>query len=209
MSTTDTNTFGKCSEYFKDDALLSKMVTPDELKKKLQTIKEKAPYILAEFKNAFVLYNKNPEYPDYQQVFESTKANVTNISSQLFTALNDSQINIDELNKKIICLNTLIVKEKNKNRMLKRSNGYVEEKNDAASELIYDYKKIYEEGYLRNWGLIISIVIVGLLVKNMYGNINGSINLNSENIMNNARNIMNNARNMGSNLYNNARNMGK
>lgn len=191
-----------CEEYLKDNSLLSKLDSPDNFKQKLQSIKEKTPHILAEFKNAFVLYNKNPEYTDYQQMFANIKANVTNISSQLFTTLNSVQFNLDELNKKILCLNKLIIKEKQKNVMLRRRTGFIEEKQNAASELIYDYKNIYEEGYLRNWGLILSIIIVGFAVKNMYGNISGEMNPT-------AANITNNVKNMGSNLYNNAKNIGK
>jgi hypothetical protein len=199
---TDTDTFGKCSEYFKDDNLFSKMKNPEQIKKQMQTIKEKAPYILAEFKKTFVLYNKNPEYSDYQQMFSNIKANVSNINIQLFNNLNEAELNTDELNKKILCLNSLIVQEKKKNRILKRRNGIVEEKNNAASEQIYDYTKIYEEGYLRNWGLVISIIIVGLLVKNMYGNISGEMNPSVANVANNVKNI-------GSNFYNKAKNIGK
>jgi len=202
MPTTTSDSFEKCAEYLKDNRFSLEMKIPDEMKKKLQTIKEKAPYILAEFKNAFVLYNKNPEYPDYQQMFANIKANVSNISSQLFTALNDAQINTDKLNEKMLCLNALIFQERNKNRILKRRNGIVEEKNNAASEQIYDYTRMYEEGYLRNWGLVISIIVVGFVVKNMYGNINGELNPS-------VANVANNVKNMGSNLYNNAKNMGK
>jgi hypothetical protein len=193
------DSFGRCEEYLKDNNILSKLINPSEFREKLQTIKEKTPHILAEFKNVFVLYNKNPEYTDYQQMFANIQANVTNINSQLFTDLNDVQFNIDELNKNIFCLNGLIVKEKNKNKKFKELSGIIEEKNNAASELIYDYKKIYEEGYLRNWGLIISIIIIGFAVKNIYGNISGNINQN-------VANIGNSVKNMGSNLYNNAKN---
>jgi hypothetical protein len=199
---TDSESFKKCAEYFKDNRFSLEMKIPDEMKEKLQTINEKAPYILAEFKSAFVLYNKNPEYPDYQQMFANIKANITNISSQLFTALNDAQMNTDELNKKMLCLNALIVQERNKNRILKQRNGIVEEKNNASSEQIYDYTRMYEEGYLRNWGLIISIIIIGFLVKNMYSNISGEM-------IPDVANVANNVKNMGSNFYNKAKNIGK
>jgi hypothetical protein len=174
MSSTDS--IGKCAEILKDNTL-SKLKNPDEFKQRLQTIKEKAPYILADFKNVFVLYNKDPEYPDYQRMFANIQSNVTNINSELFSTLNDVQFNIDELNKKLFCLNRFIVQEKNKNRVLKRRAGIIEDKSSASSELIYDYKKIYEEGYLRNWALVISIIIVGFLIKNLYGNKNGDMNL--------------------------------
>jgi hypothetical protein len=189
------------------------MTPPDDFREKLQTIQEKTPYILEEFKNAYVLYNKNPEYPDYQQMFENTKSNIMNINSQLFTSLNDVQMNTDEINKKMFCLNDLINEEKNKNRILKNRNGIIEEKNNAASELIFDYKNIYEEGYLRNWGLIISIIILGFLIKNIYSNINGEMIPPAVNVSNNVKNIGSNlyvnTKNMGSNLYNNVKNIGK
>jgi hypothetical protein len=212
-STIDVDTFGTCAELFKDTDISSEMAPPDDFKGNLQTIEERTPYILAEFKNAYVLYNKNPEYPDYQQMFENTKANIENINSKLFTFLNDVEMTTDKVNKKMLCLNDLIVEEKNKNRILKNRNGIIEEKNNAASELIFDYKKIYEEGYLRNWGLIISIVIVGFLVKNIYGNINGDLNSSVANVTNNVKNIGSNlytsSKNIGSDLYNNAKNIGK
>jgi len=192
------DSFGTCEEYLKDDNFLSKLTSPDEINEKLQTIKEKTPSILTDFKTVFVLYNKNPEYTEYQQMFTNIKANVSNISSQLFTALNDVQFNVDELNKKLFCLNGIIVEEKNKNKTLKEFYGIIEEKNNAASELIYDYKKIYEEGYLRNWGLIISIIIIVFAVKNIYGNISGDIKPN-------VANIGNSVKIYGSNLYNNAK----
>jgi len=202
MSTED---YEKCDDYLKNIDFLKQLQKPDEFQQKLQTLKEKAPYVLAEFKTAYVLYNKNPEYPDYQQIFASTQSNVDNISSQMFTLLNDVQYNVNNLNKKMLCLNAKIEEEKNKNKILKKNNGLVDEQNNAASELIYDYKNIYEEGYLRNWGLIISIIIVGFAVKNMYGNINGDMNTS---IGNSLQNIKSNAKNIGDNVYNNAKNIG-
>jgi hypothetical protein len=136
-----TEYYGSCDEYFKDTNFLRQVQKPDDFQQKLQTLKEKAPYVLAEFKTAYVLYNKNPEYPDYQQIFANAQSNVDNISSQMFTLLNDIQFNLYDLNKKMLCLNTNIEEEKNKNKILKKRNGIVEEQNNAASELIYDYKK--------------------------------------------------------------------
>lgn len=202
MPITSIDSFEKCEEYFKDVRLLSEMRKPDELKQKLQTIKEKTPYILEEFKNTYVAYYKNPEYQDYQQMFANIQSNVTNINSELFTILNEANFYTDELNKKMICLNKLIIEEKNKNKILKKRIGIVDKKNNAASEQTYDYTKIYEEGYLRNWGLIISIIIVGFAVKNIYGNVNGDMNPS-------VANVASNVKNMGSNLYNNMKNMGK
>ena len=63
--------------------------------------------------------------------------------------------------KKEIFFFSLFKEEKERNHELKVSLGIVEHKNNAATELISDYKNIYSEEYLRNWALFISILIIG------------------------------------------------
>ena len=65
-------------------------------------------------------------------------------------------------------MDVLIRKEKKKNRELKLKLGIIEHKNSAASELIYDYKEMYESDYLRNWALFLSIVVVGLTISKTF-----------------------------------------
>jgi hypothetical protein len=86
---------------------------------------------------------------------------MTKLSSDLFMLSNDVQASTDELNKKLFALNVLIQEEKERNRKLKLRLGIVEHKNNAATELISDYKNMYSEEYLRNWALFISILIIG------------------------------------------------
>jgi hypothetical protein len=62
----------------------------------------------------------------------------------------------------------MIRKEREKNKELKHKLNFVEHKNNASTELISDYKKMYDYGYLRNWSLIISIVVSISLIKNIY-----------------------------------------
>ena len=73
----------------------------------------------------------------------------------------NSQVILNEINKKMFALNILIQKEKERNRELKKKLGIVEHKNNAATELIYDYKNMYSEEYLRNWSLFFCILIIG------------------------------------------------
>lgn len=134
----------------------------------LETLESKLPAVLEDFKKYYVFYNKNPDYPEYQQLFENIKSNLTSINSDLFTLSNDVQVNIDDLNGGLIILNKQIEKEKKTNRQLKIDLGIVEHKNNAASEMIYDYKQMYESGYLRNWGLFLSIFVVGFSISKLY-----------------------------------------
>ena len=46
----------------------------------INTLKEKLPSILDDFKKYYVFYNKNPEYNEYQQMFENIKSNLQNMN---------------------------------------------------------------------------------------------------------------------------------
>ena len=81
---------------------------------------------------------------------------------------NNVQINTDEINKKLFSLNTLIKQEKKRNLELKLKLGIVEDKNNASTELITDYKDIYLSDYLRNWGLFLSILVAVFTITKVF-----------------------------------------
>jgi hypothetical protein len=191
----ETDYFAKCQEFINDDSFLEKMRNPEEIKNRIKTLEEQSPYILAEFKKNFILYNKNPEYSEYQQMFQNIKSNLGKIGAQFFELLNTIQVDTEELNKKLNCLNALIVEERQKNNRLKRRLGIVDNENNASNEMIYDFNKMYEEGYLRNWGLVISILAVFLIIKNMSSNTTGDLQSNLKNMSEQAKTV-------GTDIYN-------
>lgn len=134
---------------------------PEVLREKLKTLNEKLPPILDDFKKYYVFFNKNPEYPEYQNIFENVKNNLNTLNSDLFVLSNEVDVSTDKINKQLFILNKLIKQEKEKNRKLKKELGIVDHKNNAAIELIYDYKKIYKSEYLRNWSLFFCIIVIG------------------------------------------------
>lgn len=140
----------------------------EQFTQKLETLQSQLPSILEDFKKYYVFYNKNPEYPEYQQLFQNIKSNLNTVNSELFTLSNDVQSNIDKLNSDFSSIDTLIKNAKEKNVQLKKSLGIVEHKNNAAFEMITDYKKMYENGYLRNWALFLSILVVGSTIAKIY-----------------------------------------
>lgn len=144
-----------------DEDINDNFKTPKIFTEQLETLNQQLPAILDDFKKYYIFFNKNPEYPEYQNAFDTIKGNMTKLSSDLFMLSNDVQSSTDELNKKLFALNVLIQKEKERNHELKLKLGIVEHKNNAATELISDYKNMYSEGYLRNWALFISIIIIG------------------------------------------------
>ena len=138
--------------------------TPVIFKEKLKTLNQQLPAILDDFKKYYVFFNKNPEYPEYQNLFENIKANMTKLGSELFMLSNDVQSSTNEINAKLFSLDKLIHNEKERNRKLKKSLGIAENENNAATELITDYKYMYSEEYLRNWALFLSIIIIGTFI---------------------------------------------
>jgi len=150
------------------DLLLDNYKNPLEFKEKIELLKQQLPSILEDFKKYYIFYNKNPEYPEYQQMFENIKSNLNKISSQLFVLSNEVETGTDDLNQKLFALDILIKIEKNKNRELKKKLGIIGHKNNATSEMIDNYEEIYESQYLRIWALGFSIIFAGLTIKNVY-----------------------------------------
>jgi hypothetical protein len=148
---------------YNEDAVVT-FKNPAIFNEKVETLNQQLPAILGDFKKYYVFYNKNPENQEYQNSFENIKSNLNKVNSDLFILSNDVQASTNELNKKLLELNMLIQQEKEINKELKLKLGIVEHKNNAATELLHDYKYIYSEEYLRNWALFVGILIVGLSI---------------------------------------------
>ena len=142
--------------------------SPKRMIELLQTLQEQMPHILDDFKKYFVLYNKDPNYPEYQNMFETVKSNLTTLSSSLFMVSNEVDSNTDKISDVFNRLDILIKKEKKVNIMLKRRLGIVEQKANSTDEMIDNYSEVYDIGYLRNWGLFISIFLAGLCISKVF-----------------------------------------
>jgi hypothetical protein len=143
------------------DNLVDDLPKPQVFLLKLNTLKEKLPSILEDFVKYYIFYNKNPEYNEYQQMFENIKGNLQNINSELFMTLNNIDKNTETINDRLHKINTLIAKEKIKNKQLKRKLGIIEKQQNGSDELISDYKEIYNLEYLNNFALFYGVIALG------------------------------------------------
>ena len=134
----------------------------------LTILKQQAPSILDDFKKAYLFYNKNPQNNEYQQTLQNAKSHLNEINSKLFTIENEVESNMEQISKKLLVLDILIKRAKDKNRELKRKLNVVDHKYNVSDEMINDYKIVYNTGYLRNWGLLISIIIVGFTISKIF-----------------------------------------
>ena len=97
-------------------------------------------------------------------MFANIKGNLNTINSNLFMLSNSVDVNTGNISQKLSGLNELIQREKKVNRVLKRKLGILEQQIDSTDEMIYDYNQMYDEGYLRNSALFLSILVSGLAI---------------------------------------------
>jgi len=141
---------------------------PDNFKEKITELQNKLPFILEDFKKNYVLYNKDQDYNEYQQTFEVSKGNLQQINVDLSTIETDVSMNTAKLNEQLNELNTQIEEEREENRMLKSQLGLLEDGSNSMDEMIDDYKKKYHLAYLRNWGLLLSILVACFTMKYIF-----------------------------------------
>ena len=147
---------------------ISNLIKPDVFLSQISSLTEKLPHILDDFIKYYVLYNKNPEIDEYQQVYENIIGNIQNIFTELSKISSNIRKNIDDINTKLLKIDTLIQKQKEINKDLKRSLGIIENDYDGSGELISDYKKIYNLNYLQNFSLFIGIIFACILMSKTF-----------------------------------------
>ena len=145
-------------ENLNEQQFMAQFTKPELFTERVQTLQQQLPPILDDFNNYFVLYNKTPNYPEYENMFNNIKQNLNQLGASLFMVSNDVDANIDNINKAFKTLDVLIANERRKNRELKRRLGIVETEANSSKEMIHDYNQMYDEDYLRNWGLFLSTI---------------------------------------------------
>ena len=147
---------------------LNKYTKPSQFKDRINVLQEQLPAILNDFKNAYILYNKDPQYDEYRQTYENIKSNLNKINADLFVLSNEIETSTNDINEQLFKLNDLIEEEKKINKELKIELGIVERKSNASTEMITNFEEIYDSQYLSNWGLFFSIIVGGVIIKNIY-----------------------------------------
>ena len=155
-------------EYTNEKQFMALFEKPELFTEKVQTLQEQLPAILDDFNKYFVLYNTDPNYPEFETTFNNIKQNLNTMGASLFMVSNNVEVNIENINKTFKLLDILITKERRKNRELRRRLGILDDKNNSSKELIDNYNEMYDTDYLRNWGLFLSSIVVGVSISKMF-----------------------------------------
>jgi hypothetical protein len=140
----------------------------NQYKEKINELDSGVNLLLDEFKKLYVITKMFPNNEEYQTLYTNIINNLESVLSKLFSISNDVQVNIDNLNKKLVEFDNLIRSERDKNKELKIKLGIVENKSNATFEMISDYKDIYAKRYLRNWSLLLSSIICIVAIGTIY-----------------------------------------
>ena len=83
------------------EKLTDNLTQPDFFLSQINTLKEKLPSILDDFKKIFIIFNKTPESNEHQQMFDHIKSNLQKINSELFMTTNNIEKDTEYINKKL------------------------------------------------------------------------------------------------------------
>lgn len=131
-----------------------------EFIEQIKTLNERFPLILSEYKNNYDLYYKDNK--------DQTKLNAYNTSdSQVAKCIRDMRNITDTLKAQnyefvavISQLNSLIADEQTTNGVLKDKMERIKNVNNGSTTLISDYKENYNETNMRNWAMLIGILVI-------------------------------------------------
>jgi hypothetical protein len=139
-----------------------------EYNKIVDELQSKMPGMLDDFKKYYVFYNKNPNYNEYQTIFEGIKGNLNSMMTELFVVSNNAQVNTETINQYLFKLNEAIELEKRKNKRLKKMANRIDEKYNSSDIMINDYKTSYNIYYFRNFTIFLGIVMGIILLNTLF-----------------------------------------
>lgn len=160
------------------DNLLDETVQTMEFENKINTLQEKLPAILDDFKKYYVFFNKNPTYSEYQKNYENLKGNLNTISNDLLIIANDVEKNSKNIGDGLLEIHKLIEKEKNKNIKLKSIESNINNNYNGSRIMINEYKYLYNENYIKNLLIFLGIGMgITTLIKVFTNNGNNNLPL--------------------------------
>jgi chromosome segregation ATPase len=140
----------------------------DEYVTRLNELDNGIDILLDNFKHIYVTSKMHPDNEIYQQQYQMMINSLSELLSKLYSVSNELKINVNDLNNELLQINERIKEERKKNKELKKRLGIIEHESNAATEMISDFKNIYDYRYLRNFALFIGIFLCISTIKKTY-----------------------------------------
>lgn len=151
-----------------EEDFMSGLTEPSVYMTQLDDLKSKLPPMVDDFEKYYVFYHKNPEYTEYQNMFDNIETNLKKVHTQQTDITNEIRNGTNFINSRFKELDKQIEREKQQNKMLRKKLGMVEAKYDGSHEMIEDYKEVYNMYYMKNFGVLVGILMLSLAAKKLF-----------------------------------------
>lgn len=134
------------------------------IRQNLDSIQNQLEPMLNDFKEYYVLYNKEPDNEEYESYYETNVTNIEQLKNKLFDIKNEIEIKNNNLTSNLNTINTKINNARKKNTHLRNGVGYTEDEYNTSEEMIDNYVNIYNLTYLKNFSLLVGVLGLGLFM---------------------------------------------
>ena len=150
------------------DKIIKQYPPPTVFSQKLKELAQKLSPVYESFEKSFILHHKDENDNEYKQIYEGDKRNLEGIVNDGFILENDITNNILHLNRNLEKLYVEIEILKKENKRLTRKAILLNNGVNATDEMIDNYKEFYEIQYLRNWAVVLAIIVVVITISKVF-----------------------------------------
>ena len=144
--------------------LINSLTHPKVLKDKLEDALKKLHPLLDDFKHNFVSHFLNPSYDEHQNLYTHSENQIHAFTSELLEHKNKTHHNTDEINKYFLLYNKKIEHLKRENNKLRAKYNRFNQTALTSNERMDEYQTIYQEQYMSNCSMFISLIIGGVIM---------------------------------------------
>ena len=134
--------------------------TPSQMFQQLTTTTEQFNSVLGDYTTSSINYNNNPNYPEYEQTYDTNAAIIQKLQADLFVTSNDVTTDIATLNGLISTLEIQIDAQKVLNAKLIPQVKQTLSTQNGSDLLIDENTELYKNQYLSNVTLGIGILLL-------------------------------------------------
>lgn len=134
----------------------------DMYNEKINTLHAQFHAALNDYKQAYVLYQSNPNFNEYKSTFFSIQQNLQDMNSNLFILVNEIEKGIDDMNSDISGISANLSEEKKQYDKLTQKFVQVNGGINGANIMIENYNEQYFRQYVTNFTTILGTCMVFL-----------------------------------------------
>lgn len=134
------------------------------IRQNLESIQSQLGSMLNEYKEYYILHNKEPDNEEYENYYQNASSNIERLKNNIFDIKKQIEKSNSELSNKLNTINGRINNARKKNNLLKNGLTYTEDEYNTSEEMIDDFVDIYNLMYMRNFSLFIGIIGLGIFM---------------------------------------------